>query len=201
LRPQLVQRGGSNDEFRLGRAFTPIPAGQYAVPVPDAPHDQAMTRFYRRVAPALRWRECCTARGQRRFGKGQVMSRSWRPVVALCVLLSGAAGIFAARASALQESADTARLIDTIEKRRHDVTRADLKAAHHLNADGDKAYRRKDYPAAFTAYSNSYPNAPTAYAYIMAGDAHWRSVLQHQTQDAARGRWLGLSFGQQSFRT
>jgi hypothetical protein len=38
-----------------GGAFTPIPAGQYAVLVPDAPHDQAMTRFYRRVAPGLRY--------------------------------------------------------------------------------------------------------------------------------------------------
>jgi hypothetical protein len=38
-----------------GGAFAPIPAGQYAVLVPDAPHDQAMTRFYRPVAPGLRY--------------------------------------------------------------------------------------------------------------------------------------------------
>jgi GNAT superfamily N-acetyltransferase len=93
-------------------------------------------------------------------------------------------GIFAAHASDLQQSPDTARLIDMIEKRRGDVTQADLKAAHHLKADGDRAYRRKNYPAAFTAYY-SYPNAPTAYAYVMAGDAHWRSVLPHRTQEAA----------------
>jgi hypothetical protein len=38
-----------------GGAYTPIPAGEYAVLVPDAPHDQAMTRFYRRAAPGLRF--------------------------------------------------------------------------------------------------------------------------------------------------
>jgi hypothetical protein len=114
-----------------------------------------------------------------------MMSRSWPSIVALCVLLSTAAGVFAAHASDPQQSPDTVRLIDTIEKRRADVTPADLKAAHHLNAAGDTAYGRQDYTAAFTAYANSYPNAPTAYAYIMAGDAHWRSVLQHQTPATA----------------
>jgi hypothetical protein len=38
-----------------GGAFTPMPTGQYAVLVPDAPHDAGMTRFYRRVAPGLRY--------------------------------------------------------------------------------------------------------------------------------------------------
>lgn len=37
-----------------GVGFTPIPAGSYTVLVPDAPHDKAMTRFYRAVAPALK---------------------------------------------------------------------------------------------------------------------------------------------------
>jgi hypothetical protein len=38
-----------------GQAFAPIPTGQYAVLVPDAPHNPSMTRFYRRVAPGLRY--------------------------------------------------------------------------------------------------------------------------------------------------
>jgi hypothetical protein len=38
-----------------GREFAPLPAGQYAVRVPDAPHKQDMTRFYRRVAPGLKY--------------------------------------------------------------------------------------------------------------------------------------------------
>jgi hypothetical protein len=110
-----------------------------------------------------------------------MMPRSRASVAALCVLFSGALGVSAARASDLQESPDTARLIEAIEQKRGEITPADVKAAQHLNAAGDRAYRRKDYPAAFAAYSNSYPNAPTAYAYIMAGDAHWRGALQHQT--------------------
>lgn len=38
-----------------GREYAPLPAGQYAVRVPDAPHKQDMTRFYRRVAPGLKY--------------------------------------------------------------------------------------------------------------------------------------------------
>jgi hypothetical protein len=32
-----------------------MPAGEYTVLVPDAPHKRDMTRFYRRVAPNLRF--------------------------------------------------------------------------------------------------------------------------------------------------
>jgi hypothetical protein len=35
--------------------YTPMPLGEYAVLVPDAPHKQDMTRFYRRVAPGLKF--------------------------------------------------------------------------------------------------------------------------------------------------
>ena len=35
--------------------YTPMPMGEYAVLVPDAPHRQDMTRFYRRVAPGVRF--------------------------------------------------------------------------------------------------------------------------------------------------
>lgn len=40
------------------------------------------------------------------------------------------------------------------------------------------AYLKGNYRAALSAYSNSYPNYPTAHAYILAGDAHWRAALQ-----------------------
>jgi hypothetical protein len=112
-----------------------------------------------------------------------MMSRTWTQIAAICVFLSGSMGVSTACASDRKESAETTRLIDTIEKRRSELTPADLQAAHRLNADGDWAYRRRDYTAAFTAYANSYPNAPNAYAYIMAGDANWRGVLQHHTQE------------------
>jgi hypothetical protein len=35
--------------------FTPIPAGNYTVLLPDAPHKREMTEFYRRVAPTLKY--------------------------------------------------------------------------------------------------------------------------------------------------
>lgn len=35
--------------------FTPLPAGQYTVLLPDAPHRQDMTRFYRGVEPGLKF--------------------------------------------------------------------------------------------------------------------------------------------------
>jgi hypothetical protein len=113
-----------------------------------------------------------------------MMPRTWTSVVIVSVFLGGSILASASRASDLQESPDTTRLIDTIEKRRSELTPADLQAARRLNADGDRAYRRRDYPAAFTAYANSYPNAPNAHAYIMAGDAHWRGVVQHHAREA-----------------
>ena len=112
------------------------------------------------------------------------MPRSRTSLVAGSILL-GTIWISGARAAELGETPDTARLLDRIEETRRALTPADLQAARRLNADGDRAYRRKDYRAAFTAYANSYPNAPTAYAYIMAGDAHWRAVVQQARKAAA----------------
>ena len=102
------------------------------------------------------------------------------PRIAACAL---AAGLIAPAARAFDSSAvpvspDTARILDAIDKGRKERTPADRAAARRLNAEGDRAYRKRDYRAAFTAYANSYPNHPNAYAYIMAGDAHWRAVVQ-----------------------
>jgi hypothetical protein len=38
-----------------GQGFSPLPAGEYTVLLPDAPHQRDMTRFYRRVAPGLQF--------------------------------------------------------------------------------------------------------------------------------------------------
>jgi hypothetical protein len=73
-----------------------------------------------------------------------MMPMSCKSLVALCAFLSAAPELSAAGASDLQESADTAGLIETIEQKRGEATEADLKAAQHLNATGDRAYRRKD---------------------------------------------------------
>lgn len=71
----------------------------------------------------------------------------------------------------------TAQILETIEQTRNQRTVADRQAAFRLNAQGDRAYRKRDYSAAFTAYANSYPNYPTAHAYILASDMHWRNVV------------------------
>jgi hypothetical protein len=85
----------------------------------------------------------------------------------------------AGQASAPPPSPDTARILDGIEKSRGERTTADLQAARRLNAQGDRAYRKGDYRTAFRAYANAYPNHPDAHAYILAGDARWRQVVQH----------------------
>lgn len=85
-----------------------------------------------------------------------------------------------ANASVSVVSPDTVQILESIEQHRNKVFDEGLKAARELNAKGDRAYKKKNYRSAYTAYYNSYPNAPNAYAYIMAGDSHWRSVLQYQ---------------------
>jgi len=97
------------------------------------------------------------------------------------VLASGLTLLFLTSVLGQNESPDTTRILDRIESSRAKLTPADVQAAHKLNLEGDKAYRQGKFKAAFTAYSNSYPNAPNAYAYIMAGDSHWRAVAQEQT--------------------
>jgi hypothetical protein len=79
-----------------------------------------------------------------------------------------------------------AQALDAIEAGRERLTSAYRKAAQRMGAAGDLAYRKHEYRAAFHAYANAYPNYPNAYAYIMAGDAHWRAVLEHQQRQAAR---------------
>jgi hypothetical protein len=76
------------------------------------------------------------------------------------------------------ESADTRRILSSIDQAAPRRTEADRQAAARLNRDADAAYLKGDYRAALSAYSNSYPNYPTAHAYILAGDAHWRAALQ-----------------------
>jgi hypothetical protein len=119
-------------------------------------------------------------RGIRNRLIGQIVSQTCALIVASCALLAGST--WASDVRAADQSPDTARLVDTIEKNRSTLTPADLQAARRLNAAGDRAYKRQRYQAAFTAYANSYPNAPTAHVYIMAGDAHWRDVVQYQAQ-------------------
>jgi hypothetical protein len=100
--------------------------------------------------------------------------------LALCVI--GLMGF----ASDSPDEQDTNRILATIDATRSAKTASDLRAARHLNDDGDRAYRRHRYDDAFMAYANSYPNYPNAYAYVMAGDAHWRDVVRYQELEGRR---------------
>ena len=111
------------------------------------------------------------------------MSLSRWTLIIACILFAGSAAM--PRASGQAESPDTRRILDHIAANRSKQTPADRAAARRLNAAGDRAYRRHRYGAAFTAYMNSYPNAPNAYAYIMAGDSHWRDIAQPHLQPSS----------------
>ncbi len=95
--------------------------------------------------------------------------------------------VWASCAPAQTNSPDTKRILDLIVKTASKRTPDDLAAANDLNRKGDQAYKRHRYDTAFTAYENSYPNAPNAYAYIMAGDTHWREVLRTHEAIKAHG--------------
>ncbi len=75
-------------------------------------------------------------------------------------------------------SPDTARIVDTARSRRRKSSAEDRQAAQRLIREGDRAYRQGAYGAAYTAYSNAYPNHPIAYAYVLSGDSRWRAILQ-----------------------
>lgn len=66
-------------------------------------------------------------------------------------------------------------------------TRADRAAARALIAQGDAAYRAGRYDEAHGDYDNAAANAPSAYAYIMTGDSHWRAALASARQPATAG--------------
>lgn len=74
---------------------------------------------------------------------------------------------------------DTTRILDILSSQ-PGPSAQDRQAASALNEAGDRAYRRHDHVAAWRAYSNAYPNAPSAHAYVMSGDSHWRDVLSVQ---------------------
>lgn len=74
--------------------------------------------------------------------------------------------------------AQTRWILSGIEQGAAKRTAADRRAAESLNRDGERAYRKGNYHAAWSSFSNSYPNFPTASAYILTGDTHWREVVR-----------------------
>jgi hypothetical protein len=83
-------------------------------------------------------------------------------------------------ANAPESAAHHQRVLASARAAMARATAQDRDAARRLIRQGDRAYRQKHYAKAASAYDNAYPNAPMAYAYVMAGDAHWRDVLQAQ---------------------
>lgn len=72
------------------------------------------------------------------------------------------------------------RVLASARRSLRDSSTENREAARRLMRAGDHAYRTGEYAMAATAYAHAYPNAPLAEAYVMAGDAHWRAVLQAQ---------------------
>jgi hypothetical protein len=108
-------------------------------------------------------------------------------LVVASVLMGLAAMLSAAEGDGSEPvSPDTERILAAIDRSAPHRTAADRRAAEELNQEGDRAYHKFDYRTAFTAYSNSYPNFATAHAYILAGDSHWRDVLQFAQSNASR---------------
>jgi len=114
------------------------------------------------------------------------MPRALAPGITACMLAVGLLSASGMQASGTRSSPDTARILEAIEQSRARRTPADMKAARGLNADGDRAYKKRNYKAAFRAYANSYPNYPNAHAYILTGDAHWRAVVHYHESEARR---------------
>ena len=117
------------------------------------------------------------------------MTQFWMPrdwAVAVCLLALGLSTTFVVRASDTPPSQATTRILDGIEKVRSKLSQEDRRAAHRLNANGDRAYRKGNYSEADTYYENSYPNFPNARAYIMTGDSAWRAAVQFQESEVLK---------------
>jgi hypothetical protein len=108
-----------------------------------------------------------------------MMRRALVAGILAAALGTGVSSAHDAAAASTSPSEETRRILDSVQARRGTLSQADREAARKLNVDGDRHYKRHRYDAAFTAYANSYPNYPTAHAYLMAGDAHWRAVAAH----------------------
>ena len=65
--------------------------------------------------------------------------------------------------------------------------------ARDLIQSGDRAYKRHRYSKAERDYGNSAANQPSAHAYILYGDSHWRAVVQYNEKrppnNAAGCQW------------
>jgi hypothetical protein len=80
---------------------------------------------------------------------------------------------------------DAQGILDRIRQKEGARTEKGKAFARSLNVEGDLHYKKSRYHKAHIAYLNSYPNDANAYAYIMSGDSHWRSIASARPSQMA----------------
>ncbi len=117
-------------------------------------------------------------------GSSTSIAAAWAAVAFACACT----GAFAQAATRpLSSAKEIDAKVATIAQSARHRTRADRAAARELIAQADADYRAGRYDAAHGAYDNATANNPSAYAFIMTGDAHWRAALAFARQPAAAG--------------
>jgi hypothetical protein len=108
--------------------------------------------------------------------------RTSRALAAVVALTWGCVGSCApteatARSLASAEQIE-ARAVAMATAARH-ASSAQRKAARALVVEGDTAYREGRYDDAHRFFDNATPNTPSAYAYLMTADSHWRASVAY----------------------
>ena len=113
-------------------------------------------------------------------------SRALAAVVALTWGCVGSCAATEAMARSLASASQIeARAAAMATAARH-ASSAQRKAARALVAEGDTAYGEGRYDDAHRFFDNAAPNTPSAYAYLMTADSHWRaSVAAGRMQPSA----------------
>jgi hypothetical protein len=105
--------------------------------------------------------------------------RAWVAAVALTWVCAGSCAATPAAARALASAGQIeARAVALAAAARH-ASGARRKAARALVAEGDTAYREGRYDDAHRFFDDATPNTPSAYAYIMTADSHWRASVAY----------------------
>ncbi|MFZ5528604.1 MAG: hypothetical protein ACOZE7_18275 [Pseudomonadota bacterium] len=144
--------------------------------------------------------------GRRHRGQALAGAGTWARACRRLLLIGGGLACLPALAAlpapddASNQATFTEAHQNVLSKARRSLKEAsteDRKAARRLLRAGDRAYQAGEYARASTAYANAYPNAPLAEAYVMAGDAHWRAVLQARS---GMGQAAACPLGNRYFR-
>jgi hypothetical protein len=111
--------------------------------------------------------------------------RAWVVAVALTWICAGSSAAAQPTARALASASQIeARAVALAAAARH-ASAARRKAARALVAEGDTAYREGRYDAAHRFFDDATPNTPSAYAYVMAADSHWRASVAYGREQSS----------------